>query len=159
MALMYCKKCGRIAQESYGKLARVCDCCKSNMYDVPKKYLDDEIDIVLKDYKETKQLLIDELVKTSPEFDQYFFDKRDDILAGQRAEYEATMAIGRAVQNGVKPKDAFKGNFLVAKCPSCSSTNVSKISTLNRMVSTGLFGLASSKIGKTHKCNNCGTTW
>lgn len=45
------------------------------------------------------------------------------------------------------------------KCPTCHSTNISKIGTLNRMVSTGLFGLASSKIGKTHKCNNCGTTW
>ena len=47
----------------------------------------------------------------------------------------------------------------IPKCPSCGSTNTSKIGTLNRMVSTSLFGLASSKIGKTHKCNNCGTTW
>ena len=45
------------------------------------------------------------------------------------------------------------------KCPSCGSSNVSKIGTFNRIVSTGIFGLASSKIGKTHKCNNCGTTW
>lgn len=45
------------------------------------------------------------------------------------------------------------------KCPTCQSTNISKIGTINRMVSTGLFGLASSKIGKTHKCNKCGTTW
>lgn len=47
----------------------------------------------------------------------------------------------------------------VPKCPTCQSTNISKIGTVNRMVSTGLFGLASSKIGKTYKCNNCGTTW
>ena len=47
----------------------------------------------------------------------------------------------------------------VPKCPSCGSSNISKIGTVNRMISTGLFGLASSKIGKTHKCNNCGTTW
>ena len=47
----------------------------------------------------------------------------------------------------------------VPKCPTCGSSNISKIGTINRMVSTGLFGLASSKIGKTHKCNNCGTTW
>lgn len=47
----------------------------------------------------------------------------------------------------------------IPKCPTCGSTNISKISTLNRMVSTGLFGLASSKIGKTHKCNLCGTMW
>ena len=47
----------------------------------------------------------------------------------------------------------------IITCPTCQSTNISKIGTINRMVSTGLFGLASSKIGKTHKCNNCGTTW
>lgn len=47
----------------------------------------------------------------------------------------------------------------VPKCSTCGSTDIKKISTVNRMVSTGLFGLASSKIGKTHKCNNCGTTW
>lgn len=47
----------------------------------------------------------------------------------------------------------------IITCPTCQSTNISKIGTLNRMASVGLFGLASSKIGKTHKCNNCGTTW
>ena len=55
--------------------------------------------------------------------------------------------------------EAIKQNNNTPKCPTCHSTNISKIRTLNRMVSVGLFGLASSKIGKTHKCNNCGTTW
>ena len=45
------------------------------------------------------------------------------------------------------------------KCPTCQSTNISKIGTLNRMASVGFLGLASSKIGKTHKCNSCGHTW
>ena len=44
-------------------------------------------------------------------------------------------------------------------CPYCNSSNVTKISTVNRAVSVGMFGLASSKIGKTHKCNDCGSTW
>lgn len=44
-------------------------------------------------------------------------------------------------------------------CPYCHSTNVTKIGTVNRAVSVGMFGLASSKIGKTHKCNNCGSKW
>lgn len=47
----------------------------------------------------------------------------------------------------------------VPKCPSCGSSNISKIGVVNRVVSTTMFGLASSQIGKTHKCNNCGTTW
>ena len=44
-------------------------------------------------------------------------------------------------------------------CPYCNSTNVTKIGTVNRAISVGMFGLASSKIGKTHKCNDCGSTW
>lgn len=41
------------------------------------------------------------------------------------------------------------------KCPYCDSDNVKKISTLSRAVSTGMVGLASSKIGKQWHCNNC----
>ena len=41
------------------------------------------------------------------------------------------------------------------KCPYCNSTNLSKISTMSRAVSVGIFGLASSKVGKQWHCNNC----
>ena len=74
-------------------------------------------------------------LKQSPEFSQEAYNKRVNYV----------------------PVDYMNVNS--PKCPTCGSTNISKIGTINRMVSTGLFGLASSKIGKTHKCNNCGTTW
>lgn len=45
------------------------------------------------------------------------------------------------------------------KCPTCGSTNISKISDTKRFVTTGLFGLASSNIGKTMECKNCGYKW
>lgn len=47
----------------------------------------------------------------------------------------------------------------VPHCPTCNSTKVEKISTTKRLVSTGLFGLASSNIGKTMHCKNCGYKW
>ncbi len=40
-------------------------------------------------------------------------------------------------------------------CPYCKSTNITKISTLNRAVSIGAFGLASGKVGKQWHCNGC----
>ena len=43
------------------------------------------------------------------------------------------------------------------ECPYCHSTNTSKIGTVNRMVSTGMFGIASKKIGKQWHCNSCGS--
>lgn len=45
------------------------------------------------------------------------------------------------------------------KCPTCGSTNVSKISTLNRSASVYAVGLASNKIGKQFKCGKCGYMW
>lgn len=47
----------------------------------------------------------------------------------------------------------------VPKCPTCGSTNVQRISTASRLGSAMLFGLASSKIGKTMECKNCGYKW
>lgn len=41
------------------------------------------------------------------------------------------------------------------ECPYCHSTNTKKISGTKRWLSTGLFGLASNKIGKNFHCNNC----
>ena len=45
------------------------------------------------------------------------------------------------------------------KCPTCNSTNITKISGTKRFVTTGLFGLASSNVGKTMECKNCGYKW
>ncbi len=43
----------------------------------------------------------------------------------------------------------------VVKCPYCQSTDTSKISAMSRVVSTGLFGFGSKKIGKQYHCNKC----
>lgn len=41
------------------------------------------------------------------------------------------------------------------KCPYCQSTNLKKLDVIDRGVSFGLFGFASSKVGKQWHCNNC----
>lgn len=45
------------------------------------------------------------------------------------------------------------------KCPTCSSTNIRKMSGIERGASIATFGLFSKKINKTFKCNGCGYTW
>lgn len=47
----------------------------------------------------------------------------------------------------------------IPKCPTCGSTNIKKISGTKRWVGTGLFGLASSDLGKNMQCNSCGAKW
>lgn len=41
------------------------------------------------------------------------------------------------------------------KCPYCSSGNVTRISNIQRSLSTYLLGLGSSKIGRQWHCNDC----
>ena len=41
-------------------------------------------------------------------------------------------------------------------CPTCGSTDIQKISGMKRWLSVGLFGLASSDVGKTMVCKKCG---
>ena len=151
MALMYCKKCGRLIQGHYGDddtSPYYCDCCNSVTYKVPTEFLISESVPIIK--SDLKQQFINEYIKTSPEFDQYLFDHRDEILAKQSAEFNAKMEHGKAI---------LEERARVPKCPSCGSSNISKIGVFGRAGAFRLVGFASSKIGKTHKCNHCGTTW
>lgn len=46
-----------------------------------------------------------------------------------------------------------------ARCPTCGSDKIEKISSLDRVVSTYMWGFFSKKIGKQFKCRNCGYLW
>lgn len=75
---------------------------------------------------------------------------RDDIV-----EYQSRMATFRTqIQQTGKQQNSNQ-----PKCPTCSSTNIEKISGLERGTSVAMWGLFSKKINKTFKCNNCGHTW
>ncbi len=45
------------------------------------------------------------------------------------------------------------------RCPTCGSTNIQKITSTKRWLSTSFFGLASSDVGKTMECKSCGYKW
>lgn len=45
------------------------------------------------------------------------------------------------------------------KCPTCGSTNICKIGTISKTASIAAFGIFSSNLGKTMKCNKCGHKW
>lgn len=142
--LCYCKKCGRIVLFIIEDNL-ICDCCKSEVFPIPNDFLIGKSKMIINE--ELKEQFINEYVKTSPEFDQYLFDHRDEILAKQSAEFNAKMSIGKAIVEEQSRR---------ATCSYCGSTNVKKIGLLNRAISTELWGLGSKKIGKQFHCNNCG---
>ena len=148
MALHYCKKCGRVVEiktDKTGYKDDTCDYCKSKVYPVPEKYWLDVLDFLITN--EQKELLREEFVKTSPEFDEYLFEHRDEILAKKSAEFDAKMEHGKAILAGLP------------KCPTCSSTNIQKIGIGERAASVYMLGIFSRKINKSFKCKNCGYTW
>ena len=52
-----------------------------------------------------------------------------------------------------------KDNDCVPSCPTCHSTDIKRISNINRATSIYLWGLLSSKINKQFVCKNCGYKW
>ena len=65
-------------------------------------------------------------------------------------DFDAKMAHGKAI---------LEEQSRVPKCPTCQSTNIRKMSGVERGVSIYTFGIFSKKINKTFKCQNCGYTW
>ena len=47
----------------------------------------------------------------------------------------------------------------IPKCPTCSSTNVKKISSISKVAGAVTFGLFSKTAKSQFKCNNCGYKW
>ena len=45
------------------------------------------------------------------------------------------------------------------KCPTCGSTDLSKVSTMSKAGSVFMWGLFSQKVKKTWHCNNCKYEW
>lgn len=145
--LCYCSKCGRVVSLLKKELNEPCDYCRNITQPIPEEYLNTS-KIFIK--PELEQQFIDKYIKSSPEFDQCLFDHRDDDLFKCRMENKAKLDHGKSV---------LEEQARTPKCPSCGSSNISKIRVVGRAVSFKLVGFASSKIGKTHKCNNCGTMW
>ena len=52
-------------------------------------------------------------------------------------------------------KNTHKCESTTVTCPYCKSIDTKKISGTSRFMSTGVFGLASSKVGKQWHCNSC----
>ena len=146
--LCYCKKCGRIAQEDYGKNEQKCDYCNNVMQYIPEQFLIGKRGIAIND--NLKDQFINEYIKSSPEFDQYLFDHRDEDLHNRRVSNQAKMEHGKAV---------LEEGSRTPKCPTCQSTNIRKMGAVESGVSIFAFGIFSKKINKTFKCGNCGYTW
>ena len=87
--------------------------------------------------------------------DRQFLEAMIDLKKNDPIEYQLKMSQFKANLKQQESSQVEEDNK--PKCPTCGSTNIQKISGTKRWLSTGLFGLASSDVGKSWKCNNCGS--
>lgn len=132
MLVVYCDQCGYI-KGCFEKNKSNCQICGNQL-----KYMDNiETDL----YKE--------IARMSPSEKNKFIENVsgkpiDSSYKDKLLDYE--------IENHNKNQQLLKS---IVTCPYCKSTNTKKISGTSRFTSTGIFGLASGKIGKQWHCNSC----
>lgn len=94
-----------------------------------------------------KKYIREKYVINSEEFDEKLYNKR----------LEEEAAYNKSMDEGVSDDDLLKPS--APTCPTCQSTNVQKISVGSKAVGGFFFGLFSSDVRNTMKCNNCGYKW
>lgn len=145
----FCNKCGNITLGNR-YLEEKCSICGKVKIPVPIKYIQENEILTDKELDNKKIIIIEELVKISPEFDQYLFDHKDETIAKQSAEFNAKMEHGKAI---------LEEQTHLPECPTCHSKNVQSISGIKRGASIIGLGIFSKKINKSYKCKHCGYTW
>lgn len=86
--------------------------------------------------------------------------KENDVFDGLCKCCKGRMLLKKTVNmNKIKESTPDILQYNKPKCPTCGSTNIKKISGIERGASIAAFGIFSKKINKTFKCNNCGYTW
>lgn len=148
----YCNKCGWVWLIFDDKDDKKCGICGNILKPVPDEYYEE---FQGKPFfsKEMEQKLIEDLVKTSPNFDQYYFDNAINIKGQKDEAFNAKIAHGKAVLEG---KD--KGNRFGVSCPYCHATNVRKITVTSKAIHTSIFGIFSmGRNSKNYHCDHCGS--
>lgn len=145
-----CSKCKRGLPETATK----CSCGCTEIFD--KKECDD----ILNEYrrsseKEKYQMYQNEKYRRILEF--VLSEEEVQIIKiyknTSNRKYKSYVSISSPVsQSTPTPQN-------VPKCPTCGSTNIRRISTLDRAVSIGILGIFSGKIGKNYECLNCKAKW
>lgn len=83
----------------------------------------------------------------------------EDYVAKKKESQKKIQAIEdeRKEQEAARKNEQYQYDH--PECPVCKSRNTRRISTLNRAISVGTVGLASSKIGKQYECYHCKHKW
>lgn len=152
--IQYCPRCGWINIIVLGDREDECLYCKHKMRDTNELYYEINDIVNNSNIDNRHEYVMIHYVYRSPEYRKKYKDQRE-----QKEKEELEEAKRRSNAEFTAKFFAERNSVGLPKCPSCGSTNISKIGVGERALSVGMFGMLSKKIGKTHKCNNCGNMW
>ena len=118
---------------------------------------------ITKIFKQSCEDFYNNVVIKNPDFspairERVLEDNKRNEAERAKKEAESQKKLEEYRKQRAKEK-AYEATHPKPKCPTCGSTNIEKVSTLNRAVSIGMVGLASDKIGKQFCCKNCEQIW
>lgn len=136
----YCPKCGNIEMWQ-PELVPVCEYCKSEL--IATEYILKDV-IEHGDVKpEIRKAIFEKYIKDNPMYSEEAVKDREEKESRERLNLPSSYKTKQ--QN-------------IPKCPICQSTNLSKITNTRKAGKIALFGIfGAGDLGKTWKCNNCGS--
>ena len=147
----FCPVCGDVTSDSIltgSEIGKKCIFCGADLQGTGKDR--DSFWLRSEDKQERRRLLkrIDETVREEYVYNNPLFAK-EKYEAREQADRE------RIERNkaGLNPLDN------LPKCPTCGSTNLSRLSGVGMITMFGGFGVTDGNAGKTFQCNNCGYRW
>ena len=144
--MKYCIKCGR---ELFDRDTQCDKCGNKNLMN------GDDVDQIIKEFstasKLKKRIMLQDDTKKS--IYEKIINKPKDNYRIDLGPHNNGVDFQRIKAHTLNPTPPAP----VVTCPYCHSTNTKKISAGHRWLSTGLFGLASSDLGKQWKCMDCGS--
>lgn len=149
LILFYCEKCGQqndISDKRLNELKNIaCIGCHMSGYlkPIPEEYINEGGWGIIKDLQEQ---FVEKVIKTSPNFNQECWDRRVAFIEMRKHDNELL-------------KNYKIGQENVPKCPTCSSTNLRKITAASKIMNTAMLGIFGTKRYKSFHCNNCGYEW
>ena len=149
--MYYCPVCGSVTSDDTlvgSELKRKCRFCGTELKETGKdrkefwKKYDDRQE-TRKSYKRIPETIREQYVYNNPLFDKEKYEARE------RA-YQEWAERNKA---GLNPLDN------LPRCPTCGSTNLTRLSGVGLITMFGAFGVTDGNAGKTFRCNNCGYRW
>lgn len=121
---------------------KICPCCE-------KGVLEDS-PLTFEEFK---------IIDNVSDSDRQFLEAMIELKKKDPIEYQLKMSQFKAnLKQQESSKKVEEDNK--PKCPTCGSTDLSKISGMKKAAKVGFFGIfGAGDLGKTWKCNNCGSKW